>query len=620
MENQRKQSFLSAINPTIVKIFFVLLILGVGWYAYSAGWIPGLTSEKSKEVKKAEMSKDEVNTTSKADMLPIPDIMDMEYADVENRPQIRLMNWIWFGNAGIFSANGGSTTMQGSLMDKFELNLKMKTNNSVSDMKREQLAFIEAYAKGNKNPTQGVHFVTLMGDGFPAYVSAMNAQIEKAYGSEYRLKTIGIAGFSMGEDCLMGPQIWKDDPASMKGAVISTVIGDGDWALNIRFAADNQDENKKPLKINPDPDTYDENAINFYPAPNDDFLAAAEEVIAGRTVTLKLKDANGKLTGKTVTKRIEGAATWFPADRNIVKNTNLVKVVSTSQYPNQMGTVIVGCDKWMQENSATVVKFLSATLTATNQIKQHAEWFQYATQLAPKVFCTDADECGETAEDWYRFAKPHGAKMDNVDGTPVSIGGTQMANLADNKKYFGIKGGNNYYESVYTYFSDVIRDLNPAGFMDNVKELTSYEDAVDLRYLKQVNIDAGTATKIDYSENKGEAFASRSWKIEFETGSAQITPAGEVELEKLFDAVNIAENARVDIIGHTDDVGDATQNLTLSEKRAKAVKTWLLNRSANSFPAERFSIEGKGEMEPVAQNTTPAGRQQNRRVQITLLQ
>jgi OmpA-OmpF porin, OOP family len=353
------------------------------------------------------------------------------------------------------------------------------------------------------------------------------------------------------------------------------------------------------------------------PAPDDDFLKAADEVIAKRSVTLKVKDDKGQLTGKNVDKKIDGAATWFPGDRNIVKNTQLQKIISTKQYPNQMATVVVGCDKWMKENSQAVTNFLNASLTATNQIKQHDPWFKYACDLSPKVFCASAQDCSESSADWYKYAMPGGGSMANSTGNQIPVGGTQMANLADNKKYFGIGGGNNIYKSVYTYFSSVLKDLNPAGFMDNVKGLTPYDDAVDLQYLAQVGVEAGQTAKADYSKNKGEVFANRSWKIEFATGSDKITPEGEAELQKLFDALNIAENAKVSIVGHTDNSGDAGANQELSFRRAKAVKQWLMKKSGNNFPSERFSVDGKGSAEPIADNTTAVGKAQNRRVQIS---
>ena len=55
----------------------------------------------------------------------------------------------------------------------------------------------------------------------------MNKNIVKAFGEEYKLKSIGVIGFSMDEDCLMGPKSWVDSPSLMRGAIVSGVIGDG---------------------------------------------------------------------------------------------------------------------------------------------------------------------------------------------------------------------------------------------------------------------------------------------------------------------------------------------------------------------------------------------------------
>lgn len=171
---------------------------------------------------------------------------------------------------------------------------------------------------------------------------------------------------------------------------------------------------------------------------------------------------------------------------------------------------------------------------------------------------------------------------------------------------------------MFDYFSGVLKELNPFGFMDNVKALTSYEDAVDLTYLQQVNIEGGSTTKVDYSENKGDVIAKRNYKIEFESGSDRITPASEAIMKSIFDGLNIAERAKVSLVGHTDNVGNEAKNQDLSIRRAKAVKMWLIKRSNNTFPSERFSTDGKGADIPVADNTTPTGRAQNRRVEITL--
>ncbi|WP_026733912.1 OmpA family protein [Fischerella sp. PCC 9605] len=81
-------------------------------------------------------------------------------------------------------------------------------------------------------------------------------------------------------------------------------------------------------------------------------------------------------------------------------------------------------------------------------------------------------------------------------------------------------------------------------------------------------------------------------------------------------------NNRVQINGHTDTVGNDTYNQNLSERRANAVMRWLGNN--HKVAAERMTIEGYGESQPVAPNTKadgtddPVGRQKNRRVEVVI--
>jgi OOP family OmpA-OmpF porin len=70
------------------------------------------------------------------------------------------------------------------------------------------------------------------------------------------------------------------------------------------------------------------------------------------------------------------------------------------------------------------------------------------------------------------------------------------------------------------------------------------------------------------------------------------------------------------IDGHTDNVGSDAYNLDLSQRRAEAVRAFLVQ---NGIRGTRVTAQGQGESSPVASNTTEAGRQQNRRVEIVVL-
>ena len=69
----------------------------------------------------------------------------------------------------------------------------------------------------------------------------------------------------------------------------------------------------------------------------------------------------------------------------------------------------------------------------------------------------------------------------------------------------------------------------------------------------------------------------------------------------------------IDVTGHTDSTGSDQYNLELSQKRAQSVSAYLIGQGLDS---RRFYIVGAGEAQPIADNNTPAGREQNRRVEI----
>lgn len=102
----------------------------------------------------------------------------------------------------------------------------------------------------------------------------------------------------------------------------------------------------------------------------------------------------------------------------------------------------------------------------------------------------------------------------------------------------------------------------------------------------------------------------------FETGKADLMPGAMRSLDKL--ARFLQENPEREVLveGHTDSVGSESYNLNLSQRRAEAVATAL---RARGIGADRITTRGYGEAYPKASNDTPAGRQQNRRVEIVIL-
>jgi len=99
----------------------------------------------------------------------------------------------------------------------------------------------------------------------------------------------------------------------------------------------------------------------------------------------------------------------------------------------------------------------------------------------------------------------------------------------------------------------------------------------------------------------------------FDVGRADIKPQMRPVLDKF--AQGLAPNMLVTVIGHTDNTGSDATNDPLSRERANAVRQYLAQRGV---AAGRVEVAGRGEREPVADNTSEAGRAQNRRVEIYL--
>lgn len=102
----------------------------------------------------------------------------------------------------------------------------------------------------------------------------------------------------------------------------------------------------------------------------------------------------------------------------------------------------------------------------------------------------------------------------------------------------------------------------------------------------------------------------------FATGSAILELESSIDLERAARFLRANEEVRVEIAGHTDNVGDPEENRELSLERARAVRSWLVG---NRILSERIEIVGYGATKPIATNETESGRAQNRRVEMRIL-
>nr|WP_321410407.1 OmpA family protein [uncultured Carboxylicivirga sp.] len=105
--------------------------------------------------------------------------------------------------------------------------------------------------------------------------------------------------------------------------------------------------------------------------------------------------------------------------------------------------------------------------------------------------------------------------------------------------------------------------------------------------------------------------------ILFNTGKSTLKPSSFVELDKLANLLIENKDVRIEVSGHTDNVGSASVNKKISKARALTVRNYLLSKGVET---ERVTYMGYGFDQPIADNTTPEGRAQNRRVEIKVIE
>jgi len=592
------------------KIAILLLFGGIVYAGlYFFGGVEGLLG--TAEVDEISVDTKVIDNVEKADMLSFPTSMNPS-TTVRNKPAVNISAYRWNAQQAIIGSIGGPVTMQGSVMEANGVNISFTPQDWLSELQNRQLSFIDQYHNGKEYPTGDASFgIIMMGDGAAYYVSVVNQLLENKYNGKYHVEVVGHVGMSYGEDKLIGPVEWKFNPQKMRGAVISTVPGDGDWVTTVNYASANG------IPINRDHSTWHPDAINIFPSKNDDYIESALELIASQTSGYTEEfielDMDGKPTGNKVRKKIDGCATWTPGDKKVFDAlTGFTDIASTKEFNNQMPTTLIVVKEWAQAHSDVVVNVLKSSYTVANQMKQYDEWRRYTARTIHNTYQVD-----DTDPDfWYDMFDGISATK---NGIPYNMGGSKVLTLADAKQYNGLgSDGLNRYKSVWDQTSNYLTTLSPMDFNKNVKRVVSYEEGVNLSYLRRITgIDEGVVETVDYTRKATTTFATGEWNVTFDLGRATLRPEGRDVLDQVYNLIIQAEGTKLDLVGHTDSTGNRDSNYSLSDARAQAVKTYLMSKGA---PASRFQkVIGRGQDEPLVDpERTAADRARNRRVTISL--
>lgn len=165
--------------------------------------------------------------------------------------------------------------------------------------------------------------------------------------------------------------------------------------------------------------------------------------------------------------------------------------------------------------------------------------------------------------------------------------------MFDNEKYSIIVEANGYAPAKYM--------LDPAQANEN------------RRVIRDIELGAGSAPHSTHAVGQ----VMRLNNVIFEVGKSKIDPESFAELDIVLDMMNQNPGMVIQLEGHTDYLGDAKENLRLSQQRVEAVKSYLVSKG---IQRTRLKTKAFGGTQPLSRDNTPEGHRLNRRVEVRILQ
>ena len=217
----------------------------------------------------------------------------------------------------------------------------------------------------------------------------------------------------------------------------------------------------------------------------------------------------------------------------------------------------------------------------------------------------------DNASDDVRFRWSGDRGQGGVFGTKHQTLSTTSGTLKEGQAFRGRIMADGKYVKVYMNDSRIANVPNADIGRSNkiVIETAGKGDAP--AFIGNFSVMAGGKKLYDAIAEKGRVATQG---IYFDTGSDRLRPESSPTLKEIAAMLNEHPDLKLTIEGHTDNAGAAAANMTLSQKRADAVKAALV--SSYGVDGGRLAAKGLGQTKPAAPNTTPEGRQQNRRVEL----
>jgi outer membrane protein OmpA-like peptidoglycan-associated protein/ABC-type nitrate/sulfonate/bicarbonate transport system substrate-binding protein len=287
--------------------------------------------------------------------------------------------------------------------------------------------------------------------------------------------------------------------------------------------------------------------------------------------------------------KVDAAVAWDPDMSDAVaKRPGAKKIYDTKVANRLIADILVVSDHFAAQHPQTLLKFTQGWLEGVEFIKTEPAR-AYNLIGAVKDFNIPSD-----------LAK-------------TMLGGVKLADYADNRAIMGTPGSNSDYSNIFQMAQDMYRELLV------IKHSSNPEDTLDRRFIEKLSGSFSTASSeapIEYKEPaRGTVpLATQHRSIYFAPNSSHMSLDSRAVVDELAGTMRAYENTVVDIEGNTDSTGARGANIELSHARADEVKEYLMKKYG--FPETRLKTAGNGPDKPLESNTTPEGREKNRRTDI----
>jgi NitT/TauT family transport system substrate-binding protein len=287
--------------------------------------------------------------------------------------------------------------------------------------------------------------------------------------------------------------------------------------------------------------------------------------------------------------KVDAAVAWDPDMSDAVsKRPGSRKIYDTRVANRLIADILVVSDRFAANNSATLLKFIQGWL-------EGVEFINKQPARAHTLIGTIKD-----------FNIP-------ADLAKTMLDGVHLSDYADNQSFFGAAGTDSDYANIFKMSQEMYRELRL------IKRVSDPEDSVDRRYVAQVASkfpNSPAEAPIAYKEPpKGATpIATQRKTIYFEPNSAKMGLDSRAVVDEIGEFMRAYENTVVDIEGNTDSSGSRELNMALSKQRADTVKNYLVEKF--HYPGSRIRTLGNGPDRPLDDNSTPEGREKNRRTDI----